>query len=1029
MERHKERRRSISQVIFLLMPLATCLLSAANVEAAPKITGCTGFCHGMPPKDGQRKGNPHFDSISSTVRGNHQTHLRANPTANSCTACHGTFAAYTSVRHQNNIIEMSANIHTSPSAATYSRGTFFNQTSIPPLGSCFNVNCHFTASTDVWGTTPAYSTTGANTTTCGKCHGAPPTTNNHAKHFTEFGATISTCQKCHPDHAAESAKFQHATSAASGGRNLSITFAGAPNGAGSYTGSTRLAYPSYLAPGGTFGSCSATYCHSVVTQTWGGGPIACGSCHPANSTLAGKHSTHYQSAAVGDKTGANASTTTAYIYECGACHFHAPHADGPVNASQTAQIFFNSTTAGAGSYVPGATSAADAASNFNYTNGTCTNTYCHSNGAGNPGNNASFTWTSAPGTLGCNGCHNYTTAIGPAMATGKHTKHTAGTVGNYSYSCAKCHLATTTDGATIIDKSKHVNKTKDVAIEFNGFLRTTWWNGSQCVNTYCHGDGTSFSIPPASTVAWSDGPRTCSSCHTGGTATGPTYANGSPKANSHNKHVVTLGYTCNNCHNSVTTTGTSITDVTKHVNQAYDLQQGGTGVTFTATAGTSSTPSICNNISCHGGAGTTATWGATLNCQNCHTISGSVDVDNFALPFTTASPVAKLRIDGEWDTTGHGKVSGTYASGNNAANFGNGNPSDPTFKQCEYCHDSSILHNDGTNPFRLRNINDATWGINGVCMSCHAASSAGVTVGGIVRNAARKVSAYHKGSNHLIGFLGGQFCWDCHDGHGDNNAYMIHKTVAKNSVVETGAPIPAMPSPIKNDPVFTLSSPPVGTDYVKPGPAFNGICQVCHGGTSYYNDSTYDTRHNLNTRCTICHTHNGDAPTTNNKAFSFTRHSYPAYYGHKTDSGASPFPSCVTTGCHANTKSTGYPLFPGQPNPAQNNLGNPPDCQGCHTKAAPGIGCGSCHGGADGRPTGSTFPDVRGGHNADSAHLVACSTCHGTAGSPQTNHGPGNGSAHTAADVILVPATGWNPATNTCTITCGGTTHGSGEVW
>ena len=1001
MERHKERRRSISQVIFLLMPLATCLLSAANVEAAPKITGCASFCHGMPPKDGQRKGNPHFDSMSSSVRGNHQTHLPANPTANSCTACHGTFAAYTSVRHQNNIIEMSANIHTSPSAATYSRGTFFNQTSIPPLGSCSNVNCHFTASTDAWGTTPAYSTTGANTTTCGKCHGAPPATNNHSKHFQAFGANVSACAKCHTDHTAEAASFQHATSAGPNHRNLSVTFTGAPNGTGSYTAGSHIVYPNYITTATGYGSCSATYCHGSATPTWGGTPLVCNSCHGASnngdlSAGATGHAIHYNSATVfSNMTGSNAHTSSAYVYGCKNCHPTGSHANGPATANRAAEVGGLKISA----YTEAGTTVTDP-KGMKYTpSGTCT-TVCHTDGNGGVPKVAVNWGTARVGGSNCGFCHNKQGDASPTWSA-PHTKH----VNTYPFTCQNCHFGTASDNATIngaSGRNQHPNGVKDVAFSYNAILRTTWSStGTQCINTYCHSDGTNFSAPTHGTLSWTSPPTIiCSSCHSGGTATGPTYTNGTPKANSHNKHVVALGNTCNNCHNSVTSNGTTITDVTKHVNQAYDLQQGGTyiatgaAVTFAATPGTSSSPSVCNNISCHGGTGTTATWGTTPNCQNCH--GDTTDLDVFTLPFTNAtsnpfkpsSPVAKVNMT-EWTTTGHGKTSGTYASGNGAAAFAVANA-------CEYCHDPAISHNTAANPFRLRgNTGGTSWGLNDACMNCHKTGASGVTVGGVLKNSSKTVGAVHNGSTHsVVHNFGGQFCWDCHDGHGDSNAYMIGKKVVKNSSFNSpDLPTAGVPTAFATpkDPIFTLSSnPPVGGDYVKAD--FTGICQVCHGsGISHYNTSSYDTTHNINTRCTLCHRHNGDG-TDPNTGFDANGHS--TAYPYPSHAGAASVSCYNATGCHTNTKATSYPT-----------IGSVPDCQGCHTKAAPGIGCGSCHGDATGRPNGgfAGFPDNQGNHFSQGEHSSApCSTCHFGGGTGTATHGNSSHVVKAKKDVIVV---------------------------
>ena len=102
---------------------------------------------------------------------------------------------------------------------------------------------------------------------------------------------------------------------------------------------------------------------------------------------------------------------------------------------------------------------------------------------------------------------------------------------------------------------------------------------------------------------------------------------------------------------------------------------------------------------------------------------------DFAATFWNNGTASKFQMTGtgSWADTGHGRptASGNYpGSANPPANFAG------IANFCEWCHDPAVTHNTAANPFRLRNITDATWGKNGVCMLCHATGSAGVTVGG-----------------------------------------------------------------------------------------------------------------------------------------------------------------------------------------------------------------------------------------------------------------------------------------------------------
>lgn len=385
-----------------------------------------------------------------------------------------------------------------------------------------------------------------------------------------------------------------------------------------------------------------------------------------------------------------------------------------------------------------------------------------------------------------------------------------------------------------------------------------------------------------------------------------------------------------------------------------------------------STPGCFNNTMCH----------AAMDCATCHSNGSGPDVEFFAGQFWNSGNPGRINMVGEWDTTGHGRPSNTtYTSGNPGAGFN-------FAKGCEFCHDTSIGHKKASNPFRLRNNADSLWGKNGVCMNCHASGSGGITVAGVLKNSSLKINAYHYGEAHTSTLNGGQFCWDCHDGHGDNNSFMIHKNVAPTSDPTTGAPLSQ-----SIDVSFTTFN--TGLDYAKSSAPFNGICNVCHtpGQLDHYTNASGDG-HNAGIRCTNCHTHNSDAINTGFKP--------PA--GSGGDHHAFPFPgsahmavasgSCLV--CHTDGTTIGvYPV----------PIGLPPDCRGCHIKADPlsTAGCGSCHGplGGNGRPNGSTFPDIAASHNSPGDHAQICSTCHGTNGSGQSAHGPSNRTGHGDANVIV----------------------------
>lgn len=594
-----------------------------------------------------------------------------------------------------------------------------------------------------------------------------------------------------------------------------------------------------LTPGGAV-SCNV-YCHGSTltggnntTPVWTGSAQAvCGSCHgvtSANPPVSGSHLRH---AGTGTSQGKNN-----LALPCASCHGDVTatrHVDGSVAWNLTglgSTASYRGTPTGAtGSLAPSASY------------GQCSNIYCHSDvqgvaGKGAPTNYATPTWGGA--ALTCDGCHISTmTAVN---APGSHRRHFTTTIWAQGFTCDTCHFGA---GA---GTSRHADGNIDVAFNIAGSYSQSpnpAGNGyGSCSAIACHG---------GRTIAWGSGPlpADCSGCH-GGLATGPDYANGTPKANSHQKHVAVGKQGCNLCHQGVTSDGRNVTTPANHAVNGYQVTQGG-GASFTVPfAGTPTTPTRCADISCHGGTGHNATWGATLACQDCH-LSAGPDLDAFSLPFTPASPLANIN-QGEWLNTGHGNTT-AYASGNPGAALGGTAP-------CLYCHDGTVAHNDQVNPFRLSNYSSAAWGRNQPCQSCHAPGSTGITVGGTLVNATVKVSSAHLGVKHGSANNAGQFCWDCHDPHGDGNDYMMHAKVALSSDPGSGAPLGTTPVS------FVLASP--GTlswgDFVKPAPDFNGICQVCHNATGagavvHFAAGTFDPAHNPGSSCTGCHSHSGPAAT------------------------------------------------------------------------------------------------------------------------------------------------------------------------
>jgi predicted CxxxxCH...CXXCH cytochrome family protein len=351
------------------------------------------------------------------------------------------------------------------------------------------------------------------------------------------------------------------------------------------------------------------------------------------------------------------------------------------------------------------------------------------------------------------------------------------------------------------------------------------------------------------------------------------------------------------------------------------------------------------------------------------------------------------------------------------------------------------------------------------CASCHGNPPDSLP-GPVYPN----IAAAHP--SHVSGTAAVAFaCGDCHAGLG--SVTLDHFTRAKNhtSSVQTGAVVfGAMASTGGLAPAYNESTQQCTNTYChgntldKPAtavlsptwssPLLTGVashdCALCHG----YPPATTTGHPSVTspTQCAGCHPHVNAAGTgfvdptkhingaVDASGGGAAPHAIPVtntFPGsvHMSVAGTSPFASC--TGCHTNT-SANKGVYPAAV------LGNPPDCQGCHTKSgpigSPTTGCYSCHGNVNGggRPTGSTFPDVAGQHSNNHGGF-GCSTCHGTAGTGQSSHGPSNRVVHNDSNVttiievtnstgVVFTRSGLGDGHGTCTGTCNGQGH-SARTW
>lgn len=648
MARQQYTRPIIYQALLTLVLLAVGFLVAGGgiSFAAPQYSLTCSSCHGMPPADSPTGTR---DPDTRAVKGNHQDHLPSGVPAEGCVICHGSAVSSYPTGHRDAVIQMSSNVNSSPATGTYSRGTFFNQTSasLATLGTCASVNCHFESTTPAWGTTDF-----ASPADCNRCHGAAPNTGSHpvsgAKHANYYGTTTSSCVKCHPSHAAEAKPFAHATSASQ--RNIILSFAAFPNnGSGSYSGPLNDYLPSQV---NTFGGCSALYCHSPGDKasaynapnqaaTWGASLGAnCTGCHKGDKVsldamASGVHTKHVNS----------------YIFPCQNCHSvtvssgnrtlfanYTAHVNRSVNIAYASGIHVGGTYNGTASPMQKAPGSAV---------GSCANIYCHSDGtkapaAGPFAPRVTPSWTAGALDATCSGCHlGDATAFKP-MSTASHYKH----VKRYTFNCVNCHSVTLQSGSRTLfaNNTAHVNRSVNVAFDAAYYGTAGSYNGvaspmqkapgsasGNCANIYCHSEGRSTSAPfkAYSTPKWGGTlPAKCTGCHGGDATTFKNISTGRHKAHMNNTGVLGLGnnFKCGDCHLKTvnTTSNTVITGQSFHVNTLKDYSGARAG-----RIGTFSGQITCGNNYCHSSGQAAPAfrnmtggkrWSATgaLDCRGCH---------------------------------------------------------------------------------------------------------------------------------------------------------------------------------------------------------------------------------------------------------------------------------------------------------------------------------------------------------------------------------------------------------------------------
>lgn len=856
-------------------------LSTQTASCTPSGSGCVktigscSDCHEMPPLDSVSR-----NKTTGAVKGDHQVlGHQAGAAPDTCVKCHGLNHG-SNYNHRNSLVEVAGVIN----GGSYSRGTSFAHSNNPSLGYCSNTYCHGrTNNSPVWGT-------GA--TNCDSCHrGNLNLAGKHTAHWestsvatetertaagnnSTSGNYIFTCAVCHFGAG-------HINNPVNSNRDAEITFN--VSWAAPSTGTHTEGVTSQLDARGyrySSASCTSLYCHSDAKESpsyrsvnWADGTtLGCGDCHgavdvEASVTLSYKHPKH--------------AGSDSYAITCDDCHAltvgndqtsaisnKAEHVDGGKDVKFSTTMRTSSVDQSGGTTSGGGSGRQ------------CISIYCHSGGV-----LTSFPFTAPQttptwgGTAVCSSCHRGVNNEANRMNTDKHDEHVLASPNNSGVRCSSCHASTVSGTNAVTSKTLHINGAKDVIWNSINTGGTAYVNRTTaCANIYCHSKGTSYgtytgtNISPNASLNWNDAhSESCANCHDNPPAyPNPTTIDGYSKPNSHGGH---SAYTCEKCHYGTTNDGVSVLNEIVHANKSYGLSQG-PGVTFTVSVQGRPNPggqaTGCTNISCHGGLGTSATWGATLKCSSCHSRTNASGGDQDDKIYNNGT-MAKINSD-EWSYSGHGKTSSTYdRSGNPAANFPGGTA---TGDPCLYCHIKSVGHGDGGNFFRLRtNGYSGTYQLNGACRACHEQGSSGVDPdggGGSVYNpinGSSKINKYHFGLKHTNAEDGGKWCWDCHDPHGDSLSsagpiIMVQKQPAQDSNVTNGVWITqAGPVVFDNNTVGTGA----GGFAMTSGTYTQGICNTCHTATSQYTRTLGDNGHDTSV-CRDCHKH-GKNSTYNGEAF------------------------------------------------------------------------------------------------------------------------------------------------------------------
>lgn len=523
--------------------------------------------------------------------------------------------------------------------------------------------------------------------------------------------------------------------------------------------------------------CGSCHSHYGTIGSFSGGCTTCHGFPPKNNVGGGPNGYAVNGAKNYNTSGVFKNESTAghpshagnspYSFVCNECHKGNAHDSGTFQDVFIDKTGIIASTGGANPTYAGAGS------------GTCSTSYCHSNGAPRGGTlkYKSVTWASSRKTIvgtanECAACHNGVFATFNNLSTNAHFRHVSNNVSTgKGYGCVVCHAATVSGNTAVSSTTNHVNGVKNISFSGTPANGTTWDGvGATCSTSACHGDGKGGAA--VTTPVWTNrNSGKCGNCHyttptIGGAAvisTGGHFAHFSSSAVSYGPMLTQKNTTsCATCH-----TYNGELDA-NHVNGTINV-------------------ALANcTLNCHKQlAAINPAWTAgPVACESCHTGTLSV-INGLTAPDKGAAA-----------TSGHGKPAGAN-------------------KACLDCHDRNKRHISNKAGDNTRLLNALIGTLNTECNYCH--NNQAQVANGAFRNM----------TTHVVIKGGGQAmaCFQCHDPHGSGNLSMIKAKIA-----------------YINSTSWTITYTDRSTQWVNTV-TNRGLCQVCHRFTAHYRAGVPESNH------------------------------------------------------------------------------------------------------------------------------------------------------------------------------------------